>query len=135
MTSSIPNFYQNKQLHILIVEDNQINQFVLKTILELEHFNVTITENGQEALNELKEKHFDIILMDLMMPVMDGFEATKTIRALGSEKRNIPIIAVSADVTNNIEYKCLEAGLNAYISKPIDKKILFELIANQLVSI
>ena len=123
MTSSTPNSYLHKQLHILIVEDNKINQFVLKTILDIEHINVTIAENGQEALDKLDEHRFDIILMDLMVPIMDGFEATKTIRALGSEKRNIPIIAVSADVTNNIEYKCLEAGMNAYTSKPIDKKI------------
>lgn len=66
---------------------------------------------------------------------MDGFEATKAIRALESEKRNIPIIAISADVTNNIENKCLEVGMNGYTSKPIDKKILFELIAQQIISI
>ena len=135
MTSSIPNSSKNKKLHFLIVEDNQINQFVLKTILEIEHINVTIAENGQEALDKLKENHFDIILMDLMMPIMDGFEATKAIRALESEKRNTPIIAISADVTNNIDNRCIEAGMNGYTSKPIDKKILFELITKQLVSI
>ena len=69
------------------------------------------------------------------MPIMDGFEATKAIRALESVKRNIPIIAISADVTNNIKNKCLEAGKNGYTSKPIEKKILFELITKQLVSI
>ena len=102
--------------NILVVEDNPMNQLLIKTIFENEGFNFIISNNGLEAINTLKEKSFNLILMDLMMPVMNGYEASSIIR--NELNLDIPIIAITADVTSKIKDKCIQAGMNDYISKP-----------------
>ena len=120
-----------KVLKILLAEDNFINQLLAQTVLMQFNYEVTTVENGVLAIEAIKSNTFDIVLMDLMMPEMDGYEASIGIRALeDEEKSNIPIIAVSADVTNSVKTKCKNVGINDYISKPFDSKELKYKILN-----
>ena len=116
-----------KGAHILLVEDNIINQQLAYTILNDENFIVTVASNGEEALKLIEFRNFDIVLMDLQMPVMGGIEATQKIR---TQKRfkNLPVIAMTADVMEEAKNEALQAGLNDYISKPIDVNELFNLL-------
>ncbi len=121
---------------ILVVEDNQLNQRLLTKILEKEGYNYGIAENGLMALELLKEKSFDLILMDIRMPKMDGIETTYNIR--NKEEfvldRDIPIIAVTAHDDAEEKKKCFDIGMNDYVTKPFDKDILLQKIGLQLVS-
>lgn len=122
-------------LKILIVEDNNINQIVLSKLLfnSIENCKVTITNNGLEALEKLKYNQFDIILMDLIMPQMDGYECTKEIRNSDDQDiKNIPIIAITANVWENDLNSCLEIGINDFVTKPFDINDLLDKINNQL---
>jgi signal transduction histidine kinase/DNA-binding response OmpR family regulator len=110
---------------LLLVEDNEINQQVAKEILESAGLNVTLANNGQEGVNAVKENEYDAVLMDIQMPVMDGYTATREIRNLKSEIRNVPIIAMTAHAMAGDEDKSLEAGMNGHVAKPIDPDQLF----------
>ncbi len=110
---------------VLLVEDNKINQTVARKLLEKQGCKVTIANDGVEALNTLQVGHFDLILMDCQMPIMDGFEATRKIRQSGND---IPIIALTANAQNSDRDACLEAGMNDFLSKPFDPRSLYELI-------
>ncbi len=112
-----------KNLKILVVEDMELNQLLMKTLLDDFGFECDITANGKLAIEKLKTKSYDIILMDLQMPEMNGFEATKYIRE--KMKSEIPIIALTADVTTVDFEKCKAVGMNDYISKPIDEHLLY----------
>jgi CheY-like chemotaxis protein/HPt (histidine-containing phosphotransfer) domain-containing protein len=115
---------------VLLVEDNEINQQVAKEILEGAGLNVALANDGQEAVNAVKESNYDAVLMDVQMPVMDGYTATKTIRKWEGGMRNkgkaqIPIIAMTAHAMAGDEDKSLEAGMNGHVAKPIDPDQLF----------
>jgi len=110
---------------ILLVEDNEINQQVAKEILEGAGLNVTVANNGQEAVDAVQKDNFDAVLMDVQMPVMDGYTATREIRNLKSEIRNVPIIAMTAHAMAGDEEKSLAAGMNGHVTKPIDPDQLF----------
>jgi CheY-like chemotaxis protein len=110
---------------LLLVEDNEINQQVAKEILEGAGLNVSVANNGQEAVNAIKENSYDAVLMDIQMPVMDGYTATREIRNLESEIRNVPIIAMTAHAMAGDEDKSMEAGMNGHVTKPIDPDQLF----------
>ncbi|MDH5217927.1 MAG: response regulator [Gammaproteobacteria bacterium] len=84
----------------------------------------SLAENGKVAIEILEKEEFDVILMDLQMPVMDGFDASKAIRALNNNNRNIPILALSADAADETVRRCLDAGMNEHISKPLQLKKL-----------
>jgi len=112
-----------KDIKILVVEDMELNQLLMKTLLDDFGFECEIAANGKIAIEKLKEKSFDIILMDLQMPEMNGFEATEYIR--NKMKLTIPIIALTADVTTVDVAKCREVGMNDYISKPVDERLLY----------
>ena len=115
-----------KDLKILVAEDNILNQKIVKIILEKLEATVWTTSNGHEAIELLKIEQFDVVLMDLNMPVMDGFETTNFIRKeLRSE---IPIIALTADYLISNEIECMEAGMNAIISKPFEPESFSDLI-------
>lgn len=92
--------------------------------------NVMYVNNGQEALEAMKINQFDIVLMDLQMPIMDGYEATIAIRKgeAGAQNTNIPIIAVTADVMETTKNRVKEIGMNDYLSKPIKKETLYEIV-------
>ncbi len=111
-------------INALLVEDNEINQVLAKKLLETVNINVTIVNDGLECVHVTQHSEFDIVLMDIQMPVMDGYTATRTIR----EKEyltKLPIIAMSAHAMTGQREKCLEAGMNDYISKPIDPHALY----------
>ena len=115
-------------LNILLAEDNLINQQVAARRLQKLGHTVEIANNGAEAVEALKARSYDLILMDVQMPEMDGFEATAAIRAMTCEKRRIPIIAMTANALPSDCERCLAAGMDDYIAKPVHQRILVELI-------
>ncbi|MFC6222842.1 PAS domain S-box protein [Hymenobacter artigasi] len=121
-----------KDVKILVVEDIALNQLLMKTLLEDFGFEMEVAGNGQIAIEKLRTTPFDIVLMDLQMPVMNGFDATEYIRK--ELKLTVPIIALTADVTTVDVEKCKAVGMNDYISKPIDDKLLYSKIIKYLKS-
>ena len=119
-----------RQAHrLLLVEDNAINQQVALRWLSGAGHEVLLAEDGQQALNILREQNVDLVLMDMQMPVMDGIEATRRIRAgEGGQHRAVPIVAMTANVMPADVEACYQAGMNAYISKPIRKEVLFSTV-------
>ena len=123
-------------LNLLLVEDNELNSEIAETLLTDEGATVTVVKDGLQAVNIFQEKpegYFDAILMDIMMPVMDGLTATKKIRTLNHpDAKKIPIIAMTANAFKEDKEKCLAAGMNAHLAKPIEienvKKVLCEQI-------
>lgn len=115
------------QLKILLVEDNEINQLYASTILRSWKCETTVAENGVVALERLKSTVFDVILMDIQMPVMDGFETTLAIRK-GNLQSSIPIIALTANATQNHIERCLELGMNDFLSKPFAPEDLYRML-------
>jgi PAS domain S-box-containing protein len=119
---------QNKNANILVAEDNQVNQIYIETLLRKKGHKVKIARNGLEAIDCLKEDKFDLILMDIQMPEMDGLEATKKIRKLKSRKAKTPIIALTANAMTDHKIEYLNEGMDEYISKPIDQDELWQKI-------
>ncbi len=118
---------------VLLAEDNRINSLVAKHLLEQNGHSVTIAVNGAEALTQLEHADYDVILMDLHMPEVDGIEATRRIRSLADEKKSaIPIIALTADIMQAEKEKCLAAGMNGFLAKPFRPEKLEEIIAKTL---
>ncbi|MCP3923096.1 MAG: response regulator [Desulfobacterales bacterium] len=120
-----------KNLDILVVEDNPVNQKLAIAILKKVGAVITIAENGLVAVDTLKQRSFDIVLMDIQMPEMDGHKATKIIRE-DLNLKEIPIIAMTAHALKGDREKCFESGMNHYISKPISRDRLFEVILDCL---
>lgn len=114
----IPNYC------ILIVEDNRVNQVVLRKLIEKFGYEVRTAVNGEQALEVLDRDKISLILMDCQMPVMDGFEATRVIRNKNWNYSKIPIIAVTANVSAEDEAHCYAVGMNDFVKKPFDKKII-----------
>jgi len=118
-----------RQLRILLVEDNRVNQVLAARILEKQGHNVTLAGNGLEALAILSSNTFDLALLDIEMPEMDGLEATRAIRSNeGTGNKHLPIIAMTAHAMSGDREKYLSAGMDDYISKPIHAKQLLEMI-------
>jgi len=119
-----------KNLHILLAEDNIINQKVAVTILKKMGYKIEIAENGLVALDQFQNNKFDIILMDMQMPKMDGLEASRQIRTFEKEKnqKEIPIISMTANAMKADMEKCLNAGMNDFISKPFKQEQLLKII-------
>lgn len=124
-----------RNIKVLVAEDVTLNQLLIKMILIDFGFETEIVENGKIAIEKMQNNTYDIILMDLNMPEMNGFEATRYIRE--TMKSKIPIIALTADVTITDVTKCKESGMDDYISKPIDENLLYtkivDLVKNQLL--
>jgi CheY-like chemotaxis protein len=110
---------------ILLVEDNEINQQVAREILSGAGFEVVLANNGQEAVDAVQKNPFDAVLMDIQMPVMDGYAASQEIRNLKSEIRNVPVIAMTAHAMAGDRDKSLAAGMNGHVAKPINPQELF----------
>jgi len=114
---------------VLVVEDNPINRMLVIKVLQKWDYETDIAENGQIALDKYQENDYDILLMDLQMPVKDGYETTQTIRALNSARKDVPIIAMTAHAIKGERERCMALGMTDFISKPFDptelhKKIL-----------
>jgi signal transduction histidine kinase/CheY-like chemotaxis protein len=112
-----------KGVNILLVEDNAFNVIVARDVLEssLQGITIDIAENGEVAVAKVNSNHYDLILMDIQMPEMDGYEATRTIRNRDDSKANVPIIAMTANVMKAEIDRCFKAGMNGYIAKPFDR--------------
>jgi len=112
-------------LKILLVEDNPLNQKIVSFYLQKDQHEVVATITGEEALDIFKQEKFDVVLMDLMLPGIDGFETTRQIRELEKEKQEKSvIIALTANTLDNDREKCFEQGMDEYIAKPFDMQKL-----------
>ncbi|OYZ58286.1 MAG: hypothetical protein B7Y17_06095, partial [Sulfuricurvum sp. 24-42-5] len=120
-----------KTIHLLLVEDNDLNQLVASERLKQMGITCSIANNGQEAVEMVQKEVFDAVLMDLQMPVMDGFEATREIRKLEGFA-SLPIIALSAAVLQDDLKMATDAGMNDHIAKPIDKIVLQNILSKWL---
>ena len=128
------NFAQKYPLHILVAEDNPVNQKLAEKILKKLGYQAQIVENGLEALHQLEQKKYDVILMDVQMPKMDGFEATEIIQQRWPENRP-HIIAMTANAMEGDREKCIQAGMDDYISKPIKVEVLLQLLRESKLKI
>ncbi|NWF51354.1 MAG: response regulator [Ignavibacteriaceae bacterium] len=117
---------------ILLAEDNQINQKVVLKILDQHGFKCVAVDNGQKAIDEVINGNYDVVLMDVQMPEVDGYTATREIRNLREPKNKIPIIAITAHALSGDREKCIEAGMDGYLSKPIDASEMTVLLDNTL---
>ena len=115
-----------RAIHILVVDDNVMNQDLMANILDYWGFSFSIASNGREAIYQLKRTPFDLVLMDIQMPEMDGYSATMHIRS--AMKSAIPIIAMTAHAMTGEREKCINIGMNDYISKPVNEQELLEMI-------
>jgi PAS domain S-box-containing protein len=122
------NFEKRKNYKILLAEDNLINQKVAMRMLNSAGYQVDAVMNGEQAIRIYTQKDYDLILMDVQMPEIDGYTATKTIREMEPPKNAVPIIAITAHALVGDREKCLEAGMNDYIAKPIIAKEIIQLI-------
>jgi CheY-like chemotaxis protein len=111
-----------------VAEDNKINQQLVAMLLGKADHDVSIAENGEAAVAAMRGNAFDIVLIDLHMPVLDGVEATKRIRRLPPPKNAVPIIALTADAMAAAREECLAADMDGYLSKPPDDVALFSLL-------
>ena len=110
-------------MRILLVEDDRSLSRAVSTILQKNNYSVDCVENGQTALDYLEKDIYDAVIMDIMMPVMDGITATKTIRAMErQDAQTIPIIAMKAKAIKEDEEKCMAAGMNAHLAKPLEEE-------------
>ncbi len=121
-----------RPVRILVAEDVALNQLLIRIIIADFGFDLDIAANGKIAIEMLKQNEYDVVLMDLQMPEMNGFEATGYIR--GTMHSTVPIIALTADVTPIDIERCKEIGMNDYVSKPIDEKVLYSKILHCLQS-
>ncbi len=115
---------------ILVADDNEMNRLVVSTMLQYHGVEITEAVNGVEALEKLNEKKYDIVLMDVQMPLMDGFKATKLIRKTISTE--LPVIALTAYAIKGDDRKCIDAGMNDYLSKPFEENQLLRMMAHWL---
>jgi CheY-like chemotaxis protein len=118
--------FDSGDINILLAEDNKANQILMVKLLEKKKLNVDIAENGQIVLSKLKEKQYDLILMDIQMPVMDGYETALAIRREEADLgRHIPIIALTANATEEDRNRCLQTGMDDYLTKPVKSEKLY----------
>ena len=140
MLPEIPDGEPPQRLRVLVAEDNPVNQAVAQGILARAGHDVALVNNGEEALEAIEVERFDVILMDVQMPVMGGIEATQAIRAhearrswaIQEDWRPVPIIAMTAHAMEGDRQRCLDAGMDDYVSKPITTDSLFSAIARVL---
>ncbi|PRY14431.1 PAS domain S-box-containing protein [Pontibacter ummariensis] len=115
-------------LRLLLAEDNEINQLLISTVLSEWGISLDMTSNGKEALQKLQQNQYDLVLMDMQMPELDGYEAIRQIRESFGEKASVPVIALTAHATKGEIEKCMAAGADAYVSKPFDPEHLYRTI-------
>ncbi|MBC5838269.1 response regulator [Flavobacterium muglaense] len=121
-----------KDKKILLAEDNKINQLLTRKVFERWDKQIEIAENGLIAFEKIKENDYDIILMDIQMPEMDGNEVTEQVRKLSGHKSKVPIIALTAHATTDEERRCITSGMDDYLSKPYDFNVLLEKLYTNL---
>ena len=117
-----------KQPHILLVDDDELNRRMMGLLLSDQGYSYETASNGVEAVEAVQSQQFDLVLMDLQMPVLDGFEATQKIRAWENEDQHIPIVALTAMLFENEVELCLDAGMDDCVAKPFDTKKLISMV-------
>lgn len=118
---------------VLVAEDSSVIINLTKNVLMFENYDIVAVKNGKQVLEKLASEHFDMILMDINMPIMDGIECTKAIRKLeDSEKAGIPIVAITGNYKNYTMDDFKKAGLNDYIQKPLDYDLLLATVKKHL---
>jgi signal transduction histidine kinase/CheY-like chemotaxis protein len=128
VAGEVPPAFEGRRLRILLAEDNLVNQRVARTVLEKQGHEVLVAQNGREALARAQTERFDVILMDVQMPEMDGLAATAAIRQFEAGGDRVPIIGVTAHAMKGDRERCLAAGMDGYVSKPIRPVTLFAAI-------
>ncbi len=116
------------ELKILIVEDNALNQTVIGAMVKATGASFSLAVNGKEAVSTMEAAAFDLVLMDIQMPEMNGIDATRAIRQLPGDKSLVPIVAVTANAHETDKEMCLAAGMNAFIPKPVDIELFYQTI-------
>ena len=115
---------------ILVVDDDKNTRLLLKAVLEAENYTVFTAENGVAALELMDRNHIDLVVLDIMMPRMDGLEATRQLRSLSRiDAVYVPIIAMTANAFTEDAVKCVEAGMNAHMAKPLELNTLLKVIS------
>jgi CheY-like chemotaxis protein len=113
-----------RKIRILVAEDNSVNQkVVVKQLMSL-GYQAEVVNNGQEAVDRLKEHEYDVVLMDCQMPIMDGYRATQEIRSFEGERKRTTIIAITANAMPEDRQRCMDAGMDDYMSKPASREDL-----------
>ncbi|MDH5694858.1 MAG: response regulator, partial [Gammaproteobacteria bacterium] len=125
--------FQKYEAHVLIVDDNIVNQTVMSGLVRRYGVSFDVANNGVEAVNAVSEKSYDVVFMDCQMPIMDGFEATREIRKSAGANRNVAIIAMTANAMDSDREKCISAGMDDYISKPITTAALESVLGAYLL--
>jgi len=120
---------KDKRLNVLVVDDNKWDMKLIQLYLKNHNIEITTANNGFDAVDSVKKGNIDVVLMDIQMPVMDGFEATKKIREFNS---SIPIVAYTALAITGDRQACLDAGFTDYISKPLYKEPLLKILSNYI---
>jgi CheY-like chemotaxis protein len=126
--------FDRGQGKVLLADDDPVTRVFIEHLLAKRGFNVHSVDNGQKALDEVARNDYDCILMDVQMPVMDGVQTTARIRSLSSQARNTPIIALTAYAMTGDRERFLSAGMDGYISKPVDQEQLLDLLERTLSS-
>lgn len=130
---SIPIECRNQNsIKILVVEDNAINSKLVTTLLQQKGWTTVVANNGRESVERVKNGGIDLVLMDVQMPIMDGFEATRLIRQISGPLGKVPIIGLTAYARREDKARCLDAGMDHYLSKPVNPKALLETLAKLL---
>jgi CheY-like chemotaxis protein len=119
-----------RRLRVLAAEDNEVNREVLAAMIGLQGHEVSFAHNGREAVSAMRARPADLVLMDLHMPEMDGIEAAREIRALPPPAGTVPIVALTADVFSDTRLRCIEAGMNDFLTKPVGVAELARLLAS-----
>ena len=121
-------------LHILVVEDNLLNQHVIKTLLAGMKVQVILAENGAQAVNAVQlNPELDLVLMDIHMPIMNGIDATRAIRELAGPSARIPIVALTACALQEDEAECRQAGVDEFLTKPVNVPVLHQVLSRFLL--
>jgi len=126
------NTILNLQPQILLVDDNEVNRRIIIQMLKYKNMSCDIAVNGYDAVKALREKDYNIVFMDCQMPVMDGYESTGKIRVMEGDKKHTTIVAMTANAMDGDRAKCLKAGMDEYISKPINFDIMFRMIEDSV---
>ncbi|NOW94235.1 response regulator [Mucilaginibacter sp. SG564] len=126
---------ETKNTRVLVADDNHLNQLLIIKVLEKRGYFVDAVDNGKQALEKLQQNHYDIILMDLDMPQLNGYEATAAIRGEDNGKNTIPIIAITAHATREVMEKCIDHGMNDFVAKPFDAHDLDQKIKAILIDV
>jgi CheY-like chemotaxis protein/HPt (histidine-containing phosphotransfer) domain-containing protein len=134
VTSRLLTEVEREKKRILLAEDNPVNQKLTTVLLQKAGYMVDVVENGRQAVEKVQQEKYSAILMDVQMPEMDGYDATLRIRRLGGEVGRIPIVAMTAHAMKGDRERCLEAGMDSYLSKPLDAKMLIHVLDQFVVS-